>query len=438
MKKVFFETYGCQMNKADSDNLSLELTNNGYIITSSKNDADIIIINTCSVRKSAETRIWGRLGFYKELSRRKAFKLIVMGCMAERLKEDLIKSKFPVDIVVGTANKKKLISILKNENINTKTVLTGVDNFNDFFNYSAPSTENSLRSYVNISHGCNNYCSYCIVPFLRGSEKSRPHNEIIADINNLTEKGVKEVILLGQNVNSYGLDINDINFPKLLRLISKETSIENIKYISSHPKDFTDELIDEIITNNRVSKWVHLALQSGSDQILEKMNRKYTSDTYKKIVYKLKKNVPDLFLTTDIIVGFCGETNADYQLTKDLMIDIRFDDAYMYKYNVREGTTAAKNMIDDIPDNIKIDRLTEIINIQNNIGYENKQKRIGDVYLSIPENNTTRKKGQIHSMSFNNIPIVFDGDIENDTKKPLKLRIIDISGSTMIGEKGEK
>ncbi len=434
MKNVFFETYGCQMNKADSDNLSLELTQkNNFKVVFSPNEADFVVINTCSVRKTAETRIWGRLGFYKNLAQTHNFTLIVMGCMAERLKDDLINSKFPVDIVVGTNNKKKLAEIISNYKKNTKIVLTGFDEYGDFFKYSSPDSENSLRAFVNISHGCNNFCSYCIVPYLRGREKSRTTHEIIDDINKLTLQGVKEITLLGQNVNSYGNDSGDIPFYLLLRKIIAETDVENIKFLSSHPKDFSDELIDEISSNRRISRWVHLALQSGSNRILELMNRKYTAELYLNIVKMLKQKVSGLFLTTDIITGFSTETEDEFLYTYDLMKEIRFDDAYMYKYSVREGTDAHKRFVDDVPDEVKVERLKKIIDMQNIINIENKQGRIGSIFKTIPDKISRRNSLQIHSTTFENIPIVFRGDTSH-LSRVLSVRATGLKGVTMIGE----
>ena len=292
MKSFFIETYGCQMNKADSSEVIDALKKAGYIEVNDNQKANIILINTCSVRQSAENRIWGRLGYYKNLKSKKDIILLIIGCMAQRLGETIFSLSDTVDIVVGVQYINKIPEILKNYKKSIKSVYTNQEK--KHFYKSIPDKKNPKKAFVTITHGCNNYCSYCIVPYLRGKEISRKSDDIIEDINQLTENGVIQVTLLGQNVNSYGKDINDKSFPELLKRISKETNIQWIKYISSHPKDFTDELINVIISENKVSNWLHLAVQSGSNKILKDMNRKYKIEDYIEKIKKLKKFVPEL------------------------------------------------------------------------------------------------------------------------------------------------
>nr|HPO50683.1 MiaB/RimO family radical SAM methylthiotransferase [Spirochaetota bacterium] len=280
---------------------------------------------------------------------------------------------------------------------------------------------------------CNNFCSYCIVPYLRGREVSRDSGEIIEDINNLVKLGVKQATLLGQNVNSYGNDTNDINFPSLLKKISNETDIKWIKYLSSHPKDFTDELIEVISTEKKVSKWLHLAVQSGSNKILEKMNRKYKIETYIEKVMKLKSLNPELNLTTDIIVGFPGETEADFNDTVDLINTVKFDDAFMYKYNIRENTFAAKELGDDVPEDEKLSRLSKIIDLQRDIKSENKKKRIGSILEVIPEKFSKNSDREILGNSAEDLMVLFQGE-EKDFEEILKVKVTQLKGGSLFGE----
>ena len=438
-KSFFIETYGCQMNKADSDSLAQTLRLNGYTESMSPDKADIVIIKTCSVRKTAENRIWGRLGFYKVIKRSRPLLLILMGCIAKRLGDGAADFKrlkgYGVDIVVGTFFRDKIPFILEHYDAHANNIF--VEKTDLTFPWSAPDGENPLTAFVTISHGCNNFCSYCIVPYLRGRETSRPSDQIIEDIQRLTAQGVVQVTLLGQNVNSYGLDNNDIKFPELLKRICHETDIQWIKYESSHPKDFTEELAEVIANENKVCNYLHLAVQSGSNQILEKMNRKYKIEDYIAKVQNIRRLVPKINLTTDVIVGFSGETEADFQDTLTLMRTVEFDDAYMYKYNVRENTVSAKSMDDDVSEDEKLRRLQELIDLQRQISDEKRYKRIGDITEVIPVS-SSKKSGemgnqQIHGLTKEELHVVYDSPNIND-KSVLRVKFTGVSGSTMLGE----
>ena len=420
------------MNKSDSSKVSNALKKSGYIEVNDNQNADIILINTCSVRQSAENRIWGRLGFYKNLKSKKDIILLLIGCMAQRLGEDIFSLSDTVNIVVGVQSINKIPEILKNYKSNEKPVYTVEKKIK--FNKSIPDKENPKKAFVTISHGCNNYCSYCIVPFLRGKEISRKSGEIIEDINQLTEKGVIQVTLLGQNVNSYGKDITDLSFPELLKKICRETDIKWIKYLSSHPKDFTDELINVIINENKVSNWLHLALQSGSNKILKEMNRKYNREYYIEKVEKLKKSIPDLNLTTDILVGFPGETEEDFLQTVDLIKKIEFDDAYMYKYNSRKGTSAFNELKDNIPAEEKRKRLSTIIDLQRNISRKKKLNRINTDFEVIAEKWSKRSDNEILGLTKEDLMIIFKGDF-NDFRDIIRINAVGLRGNTLFGEK---
>ncbi|HOJ63625.1 MAG TPA: tRNA (N6-isopentenyl adenosine(37)-C2)-methylthiotransferase MiaB [Spirochaetota bacterium] len=430
MNKFLIETYGCQMNKADSNGVIQNLVENGFIQVYDDRDADIVILNTCSVRKSAEDRIWGRLGYFKNLKSKKDLLLIIMGCMSQRLGEDLLLSNYGIDLVIGNFFKDRIEEIISNYKKTGQRLFIEEKDIN-FFN-SYPEKDNPKKAFVTISHGCNNFCSYCIVPYLRGREKSRSSKEIIDDINNLCKQGVIQVTLLGQNVNSYGLDNNDINFPKLLKLICKETDIKWIKYLSSHPKDFTDELIEVIYSEDKVCNYLHLAVQSGSNKILKRMNRHYTVEEYINKVSKLKSLIPKLNLTTDIIVGFSGETESDFLDTVNLIKTVEFDDAYMYKYNIRESTLAAKNFNDDVPEEVKLERLQKIIELQNSIKHKKKLTRIGDIFEVIPERYSKKNENEILGLTKEDLVILFEGTQE-DFNKILKVKATKVIGGSLFG-----
>lgn len=432
MKSFYIETYGCQMNRADSNEVTNALKKAGYSETDNNQKADIILINTCSVRQSAENRIWGRLGFYKNLKSKKDITLLLIGCMAQRLGENLFTFSNAIDIVVGVQSLNKIPDILNNYKKSEKPVY--IDDKKINFNKSIPDKENPKKAFVTISHGCNNYCSYCIVPYLRGKEVSRKSDDIIDDINRLTEKGVMQVTLLGQNVNSYGKDNDDMSFPELLRRICRETDVKWVKYLSSHPKNFTDELMDTIINENKVSNWLHLAVQSGSNKILENMNRNYKIEYYIEKIEKLKQVIPGLNLTTDILVGFPGESEEDFLQTVNLMKKIEFDDAYMYKYNPRKGTSAFEKLPDDVSEEDKKRRLSTIIDLQRAIGRKKKLNRVTNIFEVISEKWSKRSDNEILGLTKEDLMIIFKGSAY-DFKDIIKIKAIGLRGNTLFGEK---
>lgn len=437
----FVETYGCQMNKADSINVIESLKKRDYKLVDNPQDADIVIINTCSVRKTAENRIWGRLGFYKNLKKiakesyNRDIVLLIMGCMSQRLGEDLLKTDRTVDLVIGTYYKNKIPDILLNFHKGQRQVF--IEQKDNPFYESYPDEQNRRKAFVTISHGCNNFCSYCIVPYLRGREQSRNSTEIINDIKQLTAKGVWQVTLLGQNVNSYGTDTNDISFSGLLKRICRETDIKWIKYLSSHPKDFTNELIDLIAAEEKISNWVHLAVQSGSNNVLKRMNRKYRIEDYLNKVERLKNLVPDVHITTDIIVGFNGESEADFQDTYNLIKTVEFGDAYLYKYNIRENTIASNDCTDEVPDEIKQERLAKIIELQREITLKKRQQRIGSTLEVISERWSKNNKNEILGLSKEELTVVYQGS-NDDFEKILNVKAVKMRGNTIYCEKCQK
>lgn len=389
--KYFFETYGCQMNHAESVSVSRILNELGWTEAATPDDADLVLINTCSVRITAETRVFGRLGFFSALKKKKPLAILVMGCMAQRLLESL-KTDYPfIDYVVGMFEREQFAPIFKEIEIKHKRLQFA----NEFTNLKlnekpqsyvfAPSSykDGSFQSYVPIMNGCNNFCTFCIVPHVRGRELSRPLADILAEVKDLGRRGVREITLLGQNVNSYhGIDENgaSVDFPDLLRRIAhicdKDDTIGWIRFMSSHPKDMSDDLIQVIAEEPRVCKLVHLPVQHGSNSILKRMNRRYTREKYFSLVKKLRTTVSGLALSTDILIGFPGETEEDVEQTLELMQAVSFDSAFMYHYNPREGTPAYK-FAEWIPHKVKIARLDRIIQLQLKTTAKKMEHRVG-------------------------------------------------------------
>lgn len=434
MMKFYIETYGCQMNKAESSSLIEDMKSRGFSITDDIDDTDIIIVNTCSVRKTAENRVFGRLGLFKKKKQsKKNLIILVMGCMAQRVGEQLINSHYGIDIVVGNYHKEKIPDLIFNHRRSEN--VSYIDEANVVFTDPTPDITNPLKSYLNISHGCNNFCSYCIVPYLRGREVSKSSKDIIDNINTLTKNGVVHVTLLGQNVNSYGLDRDDeIDFPDLLEKICNETDIKWVKFLSSHPKDLSDKLIETMANQDKVSKWIHLALQSGSDKILTAMNRKYLSSDYKRLVDKLRAKMPDIIITTDIIVGFSGETEDDFNDTFDIVKYVGFDDAFIYKYNERDNTLAHKSMSDDVSNEVKTDRISRLIDLQRKIAVQKRNKMKGRIFELIPERFSDDGTNRLIGISKEELIFVFDGD-KDDFGKIVTVEAVGVSGSTLVGRK---
>ncbi len=445
--KYFFETYGCQMNKAESASIEQILLQRGWNSCETGEEADLVIINTCSVRATAESRIAGRLGKYTSIrkQRRKKdeeFSLVVTGCMAERLREDL-KKEFPVvDYTVGNFQKQYFeeIAYIVEEKANGNTVKP-VKDFEDepVYTFAPVSAEKgAFQAFVPIMHGCNNFCTYCIVPYVRGREVSRNPNEIIKEIDVLTEQGVKEITVLGQNVNSYTWKNGEeeINFPKLMKMIAvhlRETNspIEWVRFMSSHPKDLSEELIDVIAEEKVLCKHIHLPVQHGSSNILERMNRRYTREHYLGLVDMILSKIPDASLTTDILLGFPGETEEDYELTLDLIEKVQYEMAYMYYYNPREGTPAC-DFTDQVPVEVKKERLAKVIEIQREITRKLYEKRLGQVVKVLVETVSKDSKEEMLGRTEEDAHVVFKASDEL-IGKFVNVRLEQLHGNTFRG-----
>ena len=366
------------MNEEDSERLSGMLKSLGYTECHERENAGIIVFNTCCVRENAENKVYGNLGLLKAIKKRHPETIIaVCGCMMQQKGvSDVIKKKYPfVDIIFGTYNLHRFPELLASAMQSTKTVIEVWEKEGDIVEGLPVNHESSLKAFVTIMHGCNNFCTYCIVPYTRGRERSRRPEAIEEEIRELVAKGYKEVTLLGQNVNSYGNDLKDTSFADLLRRVDKIPGIERIRFMTSHPKDLTDELIEAIKECPHVCEHVHLPVQSGSTNLLKRMNRKYTKEQYLELVRKLKTAIPDIAITTDIIVGFPGETEEDFKETLDIVKQVGYDSAFTFIYSIREGTPAA-TYPDQVPDEVKHDRFNRLLELVNSTGDEKSREYI--------------------------------------------------------------
>ncbi len=383
----FFETYGCQMNIAESAALQMILKERGWQEAGSAEKADLILLNTCSVRATAEKRVMGRLAQYQAEKRQRPFTLIVAGCMAERL-GDKLKEKIPaVDYVMGTQSRSLFPLIL--DAVESGKALVHTDEKPAFSFSSSHLEEGQFRSFVPIMHGCNNFCSYCIVPYVRGREISRDPQSIVDEIHLLADRGVREITLLGQNVNSYlwKQGAQSLDFPALLELVAttvEQTPIRWVRFLSSHPKDLSSEAIQVMARHRVFARHLHLCVQHGSDRILSAMNRRYTRGRYLELVQEIRTAMPDISLSTDILIGFPGETEEDVQETLSLMEEVKFLYSYMYHYNPREGT-AAYELPDRIPEPVKKERLARVIELQKQHTKAQLKSRIGQKTIILLE-----------------------------------------------------
>ena len=393
-RRVFIETYGCQMNVSDSELMSGILTQAGHQTVSDINDADVILLNTCAIRENAETKVINRLQHLNHRKRREKDLIVgVCGCMAQHLRDKLLQAAPYVDLVMGPDAYRSLPMAL-NAVMNGDPFLgLQLDKREDYADIS-PIRKEGIRAWLTIQRGCDKMCTFCIVPFVRGRERSLPLNLLIDDVNRLVDEGFKEVVLLGQTVNSY--HDGKYNFGDLLWSISEVDGIERVRFTSPHPADATDNMISAMENSPKVCKQLHLPLQSGSTQVLENMRRTYTAEEYLELVSKLRERIPQIALSTDVIVGFCGETEEDFMKTYQLMDDIRFDSAFMFKYSDREGTLANKMLNDDVSEIEKARRLNEIISLQEQISAEINNTTVGTTVPVLVEGDSRRDTDHFH------------------------------------------
>lgn len=432
-KKAKINTFGCQMNAHDSEKLSDMILKMGYEITND-NDADLVLFNTCCVRENPEDKLFGNLGYFKNKKKNNTdLKIILCGCMMQQKHIiDKLRSSYNfVDVVFGTFNFHKLPELLYNNIMSNSQIIDIWDEAKEFEENFSLMRKFPFKASVNIIYGCNNFCSYCIVPYVRGRERSRNFNDIVDEVKYLVDDGVKEIMLLGQNVNSYGLDLkNGENFAKLLREINKIDGLERIRFMTSHPKDLSDELIFAMRDCRKICHHLHLPVQSGSNRILKLMNRKYTREYYLKLVEKIRKNIPDIALTTDIIVGFPQETNEDFEDTLSLVKEVAFDNAFTFIYSKREGTKAAK-MPEQIPSEIVKQRFEKLLDVLNNIIGKKNERYLGSTQKILVEEYDNNK---LTGRNENNILVHFNGE-KNLLGNLVDVKIINCKPFYLVAEK---
>lgn len=414
-KKYIITTWGCQMNEHDSEKMSGILESLGYVNTDKKEDADLIIFNTCLVRENAELKVYGNLGELKALKREKPDLIIaICGCMMQKKEtRDIIKDKYKfVDIIFGTHNIHKLPELIANHNQHTRMIIDVWEDAGNIIEGMPAKRKYSFKAFVNIMYGCNNFCSYCIVPYTRGREKSREPEDIVNEIKELAKEGCKEVTLLGQNVNSYGKTLDSkMSFADLLYLINEIDGIERIRFMTSHPKDLSDELIFAVRDCSKVCEHIHLPFQAGSNRILNLMNRKYTKEQYLELVKKIKNEIPDIALTTDIIVGFPGETEEDFMDTIEVIKMAEFDSAFTFLYSIREGTPAA-NMENQIPEDMKHKRLKMLLDVLNPISHDRNLQLLNTVQEVLVEETSKTDSTVLSGRTRTSKLVHFKGDMD--------------------------
>ena len=443
-KKLFIETYGCQMNVADSEVVASVLGQAGYVSADSPEDADAILLNTCSIRDNAEQKIVNRLQYLASLRKRRKGRLIlgVIGCMAERVRDNLIE-KHGVDLVAGPDAYLDLPNLFAAAEAGEKAInveLSTTETYRDVI----PSriSGNRVSGFVSIMRGCNNFCSYCIVPYTRGRERSREPGSILNEVADLRSRGFREVTLLGQNVNSYNYNGDEaakyaaegkdsVDFPRLLQLVAEAAPDMRVRFTTSHPKDMSDATIDVIAQYDNICNHVHLPVQSGSDSVLKSMNRKYTRQWYLDRVAAIRSCIPDCGISTDLFTGFHNESEEDFQQTLSLMEEAAFDSAFMFKYSERPGTLAARTMPDNVPEDVKIERLNRMIALQNQLSAESNRRDVGKEFTVLVEGVSKRSIDQWVGRNEQNKACVFPrGNYR--TGDFVRVKVIDSSSATLI------
>ncbi|WP_304403705.1 tRNA (N6-isopentenyl adenosine(37)-C2)-methylthiotransferase MiaB [Muribaculum intestinale] len=440
-RTLYIETYGCQMNVADSEVVASVMATVGYDMTDNLDEADAVLLNTCSIRDNAEQKILSRLAFLASLRRKRpksSPRLIigVIGCMAERVKEDLV-ANHGVDLVAGPDSYLDLPALFASVEAGEKAVnvtLSTSETYRDII--PARITGNIVSGFISIMRGCNNFCSYCIVPYTRGRERSREPQSILAELADLRARGFKEATLLGQNVNSYsytGPDGVTVNFPALLAMVAEAAPDMRIRFTTSHPKDMSDETIDVIAAHPNICRHIHLPVQSGSDSVLKAMNRKYTREWYLGRIAAIRSRIPDCGISSDLFTGFHDETEEDFEQTLSLMREVGFDSSFMFKYSERPGTLASRTMPDNVPEEVKIERLNRMIALQNELSLASNLRDVGHTFEVLVEGVSKRSKEQMVGRSSQNKTFVFPrGNCRvGDT---VRVKAVSASSATLIGE----
>ena len=436
-KKIYIETYGCQMNVGDSEVIFSILGKEGYERTESMDDADVILANTCSVRDNAEQRIWGRIEvFHKQKEKRSGVVVGIVGCMAERLKDKLLDTH-KVDLVAGPDSYRTLPTLLRDiapDNPQINVMLSHEETYADIV--PVRTDRNGVSAFISIMRGCNNVCSYCVVPYTRGAERSRDPQTIVDEARDVFSKGYKEVTLLGQNVDSYNwkpAEGKGCDFPELLEMVARISPELRVRFATNHPKDISDELIETMARYDNICNHIHLPVQSGSDRLLEKMRRRYTAEWYLERVAMIREVLPGCGITTDVIAGFCSETEEDHQQTLELFRKVGFDYAYMFYYSERPGTLAARHYPDDVPLDVKTRRLNEIIALQSELSLKSNQNDIGKTFRVLVEGPSKKNPEELCGRSGSNKMCVFPGK-GHKAGDYVDVKVLSCTSATLIGK----
>lgn len=406
-KKVYIETYGCQMNISDSEIVASVLKETGHHIIDNFKMADVILVNTCAIRDNAEQRVRNRLQEFRSQKKHKPGLIIgILGCMAERLKTQLLEEEKFVDLIAGPDSYRDLPKLFADVESGQKGVNVLLSHEETYSDLSPVRLDGKgISAFISIMRGCQNFCAYCVVPYTRGKERSRDAVSILNETNKIFEEGYREVTLLGQNVNSY--NYNGMNFASLMAKVAEVNPLMRVRFATSHPKDMSDELLDVMASYTNICKSIHLPAQSGSSSVLSRMKRKYTREEYLSRIEAIRIKMPDSSITTDLIAGFCGETEEEHLQTLSLMKEVAFDFAYMFKYSERPGTFAAQNLTDDVPENVKLRRLNEIISLQNSLSLQSNKKDVGKVFEVLVESRSKRSKDFLSGRNSQNKTVIF-------------------------------
>lgn len=436
-KMIYIETYGCQMNVGDSEVIFSILGKEGYERTESMDDADVILANTCSVRDNAEQRIWGRIEvFHKQKEKRSGVVVGIVGCMAERLKDKLLDTH-KVDLVAGPDSYRTLPTLLRDiapDKPQINVMLSHEETYADIV--PVRTDRNGVSAFISIMRGCNNVCSYCVVPYTRGAERSRDPQTIVDEARDVFSKGYKEVTLLGQNVDSYNwkpAEGEGCDFPELLEMVARISPELRVRFATNHPKDISDELIETMARYDNICNHIHLPVQSGSDRLLEKMRRRYTAEWYLERVAMIREVLPGCGITTDVIAGFCSETEEDHQQTLELFRKVGFDYAYMFYYSERPGTLAARHYPDDVPLDVKTRRLNEIIALQSELSLKSNQNDIGKTFRVLVEGPSKKNPEELCGRSGSNKMCVFPGK-GHKAGDYVDVKVLSCTSATLIGK----
>ncbi len=437
MKRLFIETYGCQMNVADSEVVASIMKMADYEICEDEKDADAIFLNTCSIRENAESKIYNRLETLNAERRKSKRKVIlgVLGCMAEHIQKDLIE-KYHADLAAGPDAYLALPDLVAQVEMGHKAINVQLSTTETYRDIVPQRIGNShISGWVSIMRGCNNFCHYCIVPYTRGRERSRDVESILTEVRDLRDRNFKELTLLGQNVNSYRFEKDGkvILFPELLRMVAREAPNMRIRFTTSHPKDMSDDTLHVIAEEPNVCKHIHLPVQSGSNKILHDMNRKYTREWYMDRVNAIRRIIPDCAITSDLFVGYHGETEEDHQMSLSLMKEVGYDSAFMFRYSERQGTYASKHLPDDVPEDVKIKRLTEMIDLQTQLSAESNKRDEGKVFEVLVEGFSKRSHDQLCGRTEQNKMVIFDRG-NHHAGELVKVRITGSTSATLFGE----